>query len=329
MNIGTVYTEKKFRQIFEIPELPKNRRIFLLTDENVFRFWGHLFSAFESIIVPAGESSKSLRAVENLINELINRGADRSTFLLAVGGGVLCDITGFTASVFMRGIPFAFVPSTLLAQTDAAIGGKNGVNTEKFKNMIGVFNFPEFILSDIEFLQTLTDSDFRDGLAENVKHACIKDAQFFSFLESNVEKILAREKPALQKLIANSVQIKCNIVTADPHEKGERKLLNFGHTFGHAVEKKIGISHGQAVSIGIQIINERAVKCGFLAENEAERVKNLLLSFGLPVQYEENLTTLLPFVKHDKKKSGNKISFIFLKKIGEAFIYDADFSEFV
>ncbi len=327
MNIQTVYTDKKFKQIFEISEMPKNRRIFLLTDENVYRFWGNLFSEFETIIVHSGEKSKSLHSVEKLINELIERGADRSSFLLAVGGGVLCDLTGFTASVFMRGIPFAFVPTTLLAQTDAALGGKNGVNTENFKNMIGVFNFPEFVLSDIDFLKTLSDADFRDGLAENIKHACIKDELFFNFLEENAEKILRREEAILLKLTAVSVQIKSSIVAADPYEKGERKLLNFGHTVGHAIEKKCEISHGKAVSIGMNIINEAAVRHNFLAKNDAEKVKNLLLRLGLPVQFEEDLTTLLPFVKNDKKKSGDIISFIFLKKIGEAFVHDAKLSE--
>jgi 3-dehydroquinate synthase len=327
--LNPIYTDKNFEQISDLPEFPKDKKIFLLTDDNVFGHYGSLFSAFEKIVLPSGEESKSFRQVEEIITELLEKGADRSSFLLGVGGGVICDITGFTASIFMRGISFAFVPTTLLAQTDASIGGKNGVNIGMFKNMAGVFTLPDFILADVKFLKTLPDADFADGLAEVVKHACIRSRDYFEFLEQNADKILARDEKILLELIAESVKIKAEIVRKDPFEKGERKLLNFGHTVGHALEKFLNISHGKAVSIGINVVNNIAVQRKILPQNEADSVRDLLKKFGLPVELNAQIQDLLPIIKHDKKVSKGVLSLILLRKIGHAEVFEVPISDLI
>lgn len=301
--------------------LPTDKTVFIVTDEHIYSHWKSLFEGFPVLVLPAGESQKSLLQIERIVEMLIAHDADRHSFLLGVGGGVICDITGFVASIYMRGIPFAFAPTTLLAQVDASIGGKNGVNTSLYKNMIGVFRQPEFILTDIDFLTTLPDSEFIDGLAEVVKHACIQQKSHFIFLEKHISAILARDKMVLYKVILESVQIKTKIVAADPYEKGKRKLLNFGHTFGHAIEKTKGISHGKAVSLGIVIVNAIAVKAGFLTPKKAARILNLLDKIGLPTDAPSNINALLPILKKDKKKVGNELSLILLKDIGKGFIY--------
>ena len=301
--------------------LPMGKSIFIVTDENVYHHWKSLFNGFSVIVLPAGEKEKSFTQIEGIIEELIVRNADRNSFLLGVGGGVICDITGFVASIFMRGIPFAFAPTTLLAQIDASIGGKNGVNTGLYKNMVGVFNQPNFILTDIAFLTTLPQNEFIDGLAEVIKHACIQNKIYFIAIEKQIIGILGRDKKVLQEIILESIHIKTKIVAADPLEKGKRKLLNFGHTFGHAIEKIQGISHGKAVSLGMIMVNKIAVKEGFLAEKKAIRIQKLLENIGLPTDIPTNITELLPILKKDKKKMGTKLSLILLKDIGKGFIH--------
>lgn len=300
--------------------------VFIITDHNVYAHWQSLFADFSVIILPAGEAQKSLLQIEAIIEELIKRGADRNSFLVGIGGGVICDITGFVASIYMRGIDFAFVPTTLLAQVDAAIGGKNGVNTSLYKNMIGVFNQPQFIFSDPQLLNTLPHDTYIDGLAEVVKHACIKSLSYFEYLEQHVTAILARDEVALRYIISESVAIKSAVVASDPYEKGERKHLNFGHTFGHAIEKSQAISHGKAVSLGIIIANRIAVKLGLLSAEKAQRIKILLDKLGLPTHITVDIKNLYPLVKKDKKKSGNLLSLILLNDVGSSIIYTVDAS---
>jgi len=296
-------------------------RTVVVTDSNVQRHWGHLFEGHPTVVLEAGEGQKSLAVVEDVVHRLIACGADRGSFLLGVGGGVICDLTGFVASVFMRGIPFAFAPTTLLAQVDAAIGGKNGVNTGPFKNMIGVFNQPEFVLSTPQFLTTLSDAEFSNGLAECIKHACIRSGEYFAWLEANMDGILQRNPVILSELILQSVRIKCTIVEADPLEKGERKLLNFGHTFGHAIERTLDIPHGQAVSLGMMLANGLAVERGLFSKEQAARVTALLSRAGLPTDTSHiDRDALRSLIRSDKKKQGGHIAFILLKDIGKAVI---------
>lgn len=296
-------------------------RTVILTDENVKRHWAQEFEGDPTIVLPAGEEQKSLAVVEDVVNQLVAIGADRNSFLLGVGGGVICDLTGFIASVFMRGIPFGFVPTTLLAQIDAAIGGKNGVNSGPFKNMIGLFNQPEFILSDHRFLTTLSDVEFANGLAEAIKHACIANAEYFAWIETHLDKIVARDSEILHEFILESVRIKCTIVEADPLEKNERRLLNYGHTFGHAIEKTLNIPHGQAVSLGMVMANALAVEKGFLDVAQAQRIAHLLDRAGLPVDVSAlDKAMLQKLIRSDKKKVDDSIAFVLLNAIGRASI---------
>ena len=296
-------------------------RTIIITDENVKRLYGHLMEAYPTIVLTVGEDQKSLTVVENIIHQLVAIGADRGSFLLGVGGGVICDITGFVASVFMRGIPFAFAPTTLLAQVDASIGGKNGVNSSSFKNMIGVFNQPEFVLIDTGFLTTLSDEEYANGLAEVIKHACIRNADYFQWLETNLYSILARKPETLGHLIQESVAIKCVVVDADPLEKGERRILNYGHTYGHAIEKHYGIPHGQSISLGMALANRMAVDFQLLNAETEQRILALLAAAGLPTDVRHlDMAALNPIVRADKKKAGNHVAFILLTDIGSATI---------
>jgi 3-dehydroquinate synthase len=298
-----------------------DERTIIITDSNVMAYWGHLLADRPTLVVPSGEDQKSLSNLEDMVFRLLAFGADRGSFLLGVGGGVICDLTGFLASVFMRGIPFAFVPTTLLAQVDASIGGKNGVNCGPFKNMVGTFNQPQFVLTDPQFLSTLPDMEFANGLAECIKHACICSAAYFDWIETNLEGILQRDRALLEVLILESVRIKCDIVSRDPLEKGERKLLNFGHTYGHAIEKLNGLAHGQAVSLGMVMANELALKRKMLDPSAEQRVIRLLDKAGLPTDTGLlDRERLLALVRNDKKKREDQIAFILLNSIGQAVI---------
>ncbi len=296
-------------------------RTIIITDENVKRLYGHLMEAYPTIVLPAGEDQKSLAVVENLVHQLVSLGADRGSFLLGVGGGVICDITGFVASVFMRGIPFAFAPTTLLAQVDASIGGKNGVNSGPYKNMIGVFNQPQFILIDTGFLSSLSDEEYANGLAEVIKHCAIHNAKEFGWLVSYMDRILQRDPEYVERTVFQSVSIKTQIVDSDPLEKGDRRLLNFGHTYGHAIEKHYGIAHGRAVSLGMVLANRMAVERGLLEEKKERYIRELLADAGLPTDVSDlDMKALNTLIRGDKKKVGDKVAFILLKDIGEPII---------
>lgn len=312
---------ESFNAILDYIPADKQASLFIISDENVWDYWQDTFPVCTHLIIPAGEAQKSLLRIEQLIEELIEKGADRHSFILGVGGGVICDIAGFVASVYMRGIPFGFAPTTLLAQVDASIGGKNGVNTASYKNMIGVFNQPQFILTDANFLSTLPEAIYIDGLAEVIKHACISDKAYFEYIETHTSAILSREPSVVDELVLKSVQIKAAVVEQDPHEKGLRKTLNFGHTFGHAIEKSFGLSHGQAVSLGIVAANNIAVNLGLLSATEAARISNCLAAVGLPVDISAyDFAALSDLVAKDKKKKGASIDFILLNALGEAII---------
>ncbi|MCF8257347.1 MAG: 3-dehydroquinate synthase [Flavobacteriales bacterium] len=310
-----IYLGEAFVKVWE--KVPP--RTIIITDEHVKALWGHLFEDRPCIVLPPGEEAKSLETVGQVVEELVELGADRGSFLLGVGGGVVCDLTGFIASVFMRGIPFAFAPTTLLAQVDAAIGGKNAVNTDHYKNMIGLFNQPQFILSDPQFLSTLPDHEFSNGLAECIKHACIVDEAYFSWMEQHLDSLHQTDTVLLEKLIIASVRIKCAIVDEDPLEQGTRKLLNYGHTFGHVLEKQHGWSHGKAISVGMNLVNQMAVDRGMLNPDDRLRISELLMRAGLPGDTGGiHCTDLFQAVRSDKKKEDGHIAFVLLKGIGRA-----------
>ena len=300
--------------------IPAGRRVIVITDANILKYYGDFLSRWDVIETGIGEQNKTLDAVAAIYRRLLACSADRSCFILAVGGGVVCDVAGFAASTFMRGVPFGFVSTSLLSQVDASIGGKNGVNFDGYKNIAGVFNQPLFVLCDVAMLQTLPEREYISGFAEIVKAAAICSAGLFGYLEENVEKALTRDTEVISHLIAESVKIKADVVSLDEREHGVRRILNFGHTLGHAVEAVTGIAHGEAVSIGMMFAARlSAVECGF-PQIQMYRLERLLAHFGLPVTADAPPLDILQNVFKDKKREKKDINFVLLSDIGKAVI---------
>ncbi len=299
--------------------LPETK-VIVVTDTNLRKLYGKHFPDCPVIEIGVGEKIKNLQTIEYIIEKLIAYNADRTSFIVGIGGGIVCDITGFAASVFMRGIGFGFVSTSLLSQVDASVGGKNGVNFSGFKNIIGVFNQPEFVICDMEMLKTLPKKEISCGFAEIVKHALIADAEMFEFLENNYADALALKPQIIEKLVHNSVEIKSEIVNKDEQEKGERKKLNFGHTYGHAIEKTSQITHGEAVSLGMIAASELSVQKGMLERKDAERIKQLLANFQLPIDLNFDKNKVANALQKDKKRNHSQISFVLLQKIGQALV---------
>ncbi|MBW2573868.1 MAG: 3-dehydroquinate synthase [Deltaproteobacteria bacterium] len=294
--------------------------VVIITDVNVKRFYQNNFPLHPVITIQTGEKIKNLDTVRNIYGKLLELGVDRSTFIIGIGGGIVCDITGFVASTFLRGMKFGFVSTTLLSQVDASVGGKNGVNFKGYKNMVGVFNQPEFVICDLNLLSTLPEKEVLCGLAEIVKHAAIGDADLFQYLEENYQKASALDAAVIERLVYDSVVIKSAIVSQDEKEKGERRKLNFGHTFGHAIEKTIGVRHGEAVSAGMVMASKLSVKKGHLQAKDAQRIKNLLRDLKLPISLQADRKTVLDALRKDKKRQGDLINFVLLEGIGKPFV---------
>ena len=314
-------------RLANLPSYLNQKRVIIITDHNVADFYQKDFPIADVIRIGTGEGIKTLDTVERIYRQLIAFEADRSAFLLGIGGGIVCDITGFVASTYLRGIDFGYVPTTLLAQVDASVGGKTGVNFMKYKNMVGVFNQPEFVICDPNVLKTLPRREFVSGFAEIVKHAAIADASYFTYLEKNAANALALDLEVLQQIIYGSVEIKSEIVNRDETEKGERRKLNFGHTFGHAVEKNTGVSHGEAISIGMMVASLMSASKNILTENDVERIKRLLAVFHLPVAVEMERDGILDAVVRDKKREGDGINFVLLSGIGQAVVEKISLAE--
>ena len=294
--------------------------VIIITDTNVWKLYGKGFPPFDVIQIGTGEEVKTLRTVETIYDRLIQLKADRSTFLVGIGGGIVCDIAGFVASTYMRGIEFGYVATTLLAQVDASVGGKNGVNFGGYKNMVGVFNQPKFVICDLSLLKTLPKKEISCGFAEIIKHAAIADIEMFSFLETNHDKALSLEMDVLEKLIHESVKIKASVVGKDEKEKGERRKLNFGHTFGHAIEKTTGISHGEAVSLGMVLASAISGQKGLLTREDQEKLKNLLEKYLLPVRSQMNNEAIWDALKKDKKRASDRMHLVLLQGLGRAMV---------
>ena len=244
--------------------------------------------------------------------------ADRKTTLVGIGGGVITDITGYVASVYMRGIRFGFVPTSLLALVDASIGGKNGIDVGFYKNMVGIIRQPSFILHDMVFLNTLPQKEWENGFAEIIKHACIKDVAMFKELEAGSFKKYQGRKKSICELVQRNAIIKTKVVQQDEFEKGERRLLNFGHTLGHALENQYELSHGQAVAIGMtyaSVISEQLT--GF---KEAGRVAKLLLQYDLPTFAAFDKQKVFDVLKMDKKRERKEMNYVLLEKIGKGIV---------
>jgi len=292
----------------------------VITDTNVRRHYQKDFPPCEIIEIKSGEKIKTLETVKEIYQRLTEIEADRSSFIVAIGGGVVCDIAGFVASTYMRGVRFGFVSTTLLSQVDASVGGKNGVNLGGYKNMVGVFNQPEFVICDLNLLKTLPEKDLLSGFAEIVKHAIIGDPELFSYLEENYERGLSLDTDVINRLVCDSIVIKSSIVNRDEKETGERRKLNFGHTFGHAIEKTTGASHGEAISAGMVIASVLSNKRGYLSAEDAEKIEGLLEKLKLPTRLPFDLGTVLDALRKDKKRNGNSINFVLLRAIGDAVV---------
>ncbi len=299
----------------------------IITDINVGHLYRQDFPACDVITIGTGEKIKNLDTVRTIYAKLVDLEADRSCFIVGIGGGIVCDITGFAASTYLRGVRFGFVSSTLLSQVDASVGGKNGVNFGGYKNMIGVFNQPEFVICDANLLHTLPANEILCGMAEIVKHAAIADAGLFSYLEEYYDQALALDSEVIQKLVYDSIVIKAAIVNKDETEQGERRKLNFGHTFGHAFEKIIGVPHGEAVAAGMVIAAMISVKRGHLAAAEAQRIEDLLKKLRLPTGIQVEKNALIDALRKDKKRQGDRIHFVLLDQIGRAVVNEISIAE--
>jgi len=317
---SSIYLDANFLDLFDCIDDLQKEEAFYLIDQNVYRIHKDVFSGFKKIIiVPPGEGTKSLVHINDFIEQLILLGANRKSYIIGIGGGVTCDITGFVASIFMRGVRFGFIPTTVLAITDAALGGKNGVNLNGAKNLIGVINEPNFVFVDYSFLRTLDAQEFANGFAEIIKHACVASYDLFVLLENVVVDYSSID--FLHKLILDSIKIKLRIVSNDINESNNRKLLNYGHTFGHAIEAEYNMPHGSSVSLGIIFSNILSNKLDLLDKEKLIRISNLLEKFDLPVEISRfNKKKLMKYINKDKKSSGKEIDFVVLKDIGEGFV---------
>lgn len=308
--------------------LPEDKKIIVITDTNVYRYYKPVVDRYENIVIGPGEEHKTLGTLEGIYSELIALGADRESFVLGFGGGIVTDIAGFAASTYMRGLRFGFVATTLLAQVDASVGGKNGVNCDGYKNMVGTFNQPEFVLCDQSVLKTLPEREFRGGLAEIVKSGLIRDAGLFGLFGKHAFDDFRNDGNLLREAITRAVKVKKAIVDADEKEQGERKLLNLGHTFAHAIEKSTRqFEHGEAVAIGLVMIADLSVKMGLMSSADAARIKNAIERMGLPTDAGIPVETLFEALRSDKKKEGGSVSLILPRGVGDCEIRKMEFGE--
>ena len=304
--------------ISHLKEFVDQRSAVIITDENVFRNHRKRFKNWRVIVLQPGEEQKTQATVDSIIAQLIMMEADRNTTLIGVGGGVITDITGYAASIYMRGIKFGFAPTTLLSMVDASIGGKNGIDVGIYKNLVGTIRQPSFILHDLIFLNTLPQSEWINGFAEIIKHACIKDAALFRELETNSLKKYRSRKVLVCQLIQRNAILKTKVVQQDEFEKGDRKLLNFGHTLGHALENQYELSHGQAISIGMTYACHISKQItGF---KETNRVVSILERYGLPTYAKFDKQKVFHALKMDKKRERKEMSYVLLRKVGEGVI---------
>ena len=331
MKIDIDIDEKKKKYtvfINELKSLNFDSKVAIITNPKVSGL--HLKTLLERIVakelyivtVPDGEEHKNLQTINFILDRLYEHQLDRKSTLIAFGGGVVGDMTGFAASIFLRGIDFVQIPTTLLSQVDASVGGKTGVNNHFGKNLIGAFYQPKAVYCETEFLKTLQDREFSAGVAEIVKMAVTFDREFFEWLEKNSLK----DEANIQKAIKKCIEIKARVVSLDEKESGIRAVLNYGHTFAHVIENETNYKrylHGEAVAIGMVMANTLALSLDLLDENEAKRIEELLESYSLPTSYKiDNITNFYEAFFHDKKSMNKKLKFILPKHLGSYEIRD-------
>jgi len=283
------------------------------------------------IVLPDGEAYKNAETLNKIYDVLLQNRCERSTTLIALGGGVIGDLTGYAAATYLRGVPFIQIPTTLLSQVDSSVGGKTGINHPLGKNMIGAFYQPQVVLADIDTLKTLPPREFSAGMAEVIKYGLIRDSDFFDWLEANVDALMALDEVAISEAIYRSCQNKAEVVARDEHESGERALLNLGHTFGHAIENAMGYGvwlHGEAVAAGTMLAADLSLRMGWLTQAEVKRMYDLLTKARLPLDAPKlGVEKYLDLMQLDKKVADGKIRLILQQGIGKSVItsdYDAE-----
>jgi 3-dehydroquinate synthase len=279
------------------------------------------------IVVPSGERHKTLRTISGIYERLLDQRIDRTGIVIGLGGGIVGDMAGFAAASYLRGIDFVQVPTSLLAQVDASIGGKTGVNLSRGKNLVGAFHQPKAVLIDLSVLETLPRREFRSGLAEIIKHGIIRDDSYFGFLEENVHSVLKLEPAALERTIERSCEIKADVVRRDEREAGLRRILNYGHTIGHAVERLTGYrtyKHGEAVAIGMVTMATLAKVLGTASPDLVDRIVGLLKASGLPYTLPPQVESseIVAAIGLDKKVAFGKLNAVLVNTIGDAFVTD-------
>ena len=310
------YIDASFKDLDKIVDREK---AILITDENVFLSHKSKFNKWNVITLKAGEQYKIQATVDAVINQLIAFEADRQSILVGVGGGVITDLTGYIASVYMRGIKFGFVPTSLLSMVDASIGGKNGIDVGEYKNMVGVIKQPSFLFYDLSLLKTLPDAEWSNGFAEIIKHACILDAKTFSVLaQHNISKV-RKNKILLREIILSNIKLKAGVVKKDEFEVGDRKLLNFGHTLGHALETQYELTHGQAISLGMIFASWLSEK--ILGFKDTELIERVLINYGLPTRGAFDVKKVFKILKMDKKRINKDMNYVLLQKTGKGVIH--------
>jgi len=305
-----------------------HRPCLIVTDEEVYPLYQEQFPPeCPVVVIGTGEAIKTLDTLNIIYQHCLDADFDRAALLVAIGGGIVCDIAGFAASTYLRGIHFGFVPTTLLAQVDASVGGKNGVNFHGYKNLIGTFTQPEFVLIDVQVLTTLPPRALGCGIAEAIKHGAIADLALFEFMEQHVADIRQLQPGAIERIVHDSIVIKSSIVNQDEQEHGERRKLNFGHTFGHGIEKTLKLPHGEAVSLGMAVAAQLSQQRGYISENDVQRFLALLTAYDLPVTVDVEGTALKTALRKDKKRYGDMLKFVLLTEIGQAIIENVSLEE--
>jgi len=316
----------------------KRRRVAVVSDETVWALHGARLTVslatagIESlpIVVPPGEQTKSFEGLAGLSDRLLALALDRGDLLVAFGGGVVGDLTGFAAAIYKRGVDFIQIPTTLLAQVDSSVGGKTAIDTPRGKNLIGAFHQPRLVLADLDVLGTLPEREMRAGYAEVIKYGLLGDFSFFEWLETNGPGVLAREPHALARAVARSVEMKAEIVAEDETEQGRRALLNLGHTFGHALEAETGygaaLLHGEAVAAGQALAFRFSAELGLCRRQDAARAEAAIAAAGLPVALDQvpggpfAADRLVEHMAQDKKAEGGRLTFVLVRGLGEAFL---------
>ena len=309
----------------------ENRRVAVIADSNTSALFGNTViqllegHCMQTLLYsfPAGESNKTLDTVRDIYKALIEAKFDRKDLLIALGGGVVGDVTGFVAATYLRGVDFIQIPTTMIAQSDSSIGGKTGVDFDGYKNMVGAFYMPKLVYMNVATLKELDDRQFYAGFAEVMKHGLIKDAVFYEWLLDNMYEIHDRNEDVLEEMIMRSCTVKKLVVEKDPTEKGDRALLNFGHTIGHAIEKAMNFEmvHGECIALGMVAAAYISWKHNWLSMDEYYEVRDMFVPFNLPISIDSiDPEEILNLTKSDKKMEGTQIKFVLLKKVGKAVI---------